>query len=175
MGCKDQCEGYMRSTAVLEMRKGKGKGKGKPSKCPPVATIIEETAQKFACEICHFTEMGWIDSEMVADETLIEEDIMTLPSEISEALPSEEDSDCMNTMQDDAMGFHNKCMDSYSEDEQSELFEVSRGVAHTECFKGMFEKGCGDYIENTIDAMAGMNSGSGSGSGSGSEMGTIFG
>merc|ERR1711982_198306 len=70
--CKDQCEGYMRSSAVLEMRQGKGKGKGKgkpskgkgkgkPSKCPPVATIIEETAQKFACEICHFTEMGWID------------------------------------------------------------------------------------------------------------------
>ena len=52
--------------------------------------------------------MGWIDSEMVADETMIEEDIMTLPSEISEALSSEEYFDCMNKMQDDAMGFHNK-------------------------------------------------------------------
>merc|ERR1711942_578949 len=115
----------MRSAAVLEMRQGKGKGKGKgkpskgkgkpskgkgkPSKCPPVATIIEETAQKFACEICHFTEMGWIDSEMVADETMIEEDIMTLPSEISEALSSEEYSDCMNKMQEVSMGFYKKC------------------------------------------------------------------
>ena len=52
--------------------------------------------------------MGWIDSEMVADETMIEEDIMTLPSEISEALSSEEYSDCMNKMQEVSMGFYKK-------------------------------------------------------------------
>merc|ERR1712179_616376 len=128
--CKSQCEGYMRSSAVLvEMRKGKGKGKGgkgkgkpskgkgKPSKCPTVATIIDETAKKFACEICHFTEMGWIDSEMVADETMIEEDIMTLPPEISEALSSEEYGECMTKMEETSMDFHKKCMDGYSEEE----------------------------------------------------------
>ena len=47
------------------------------------------------------------------------------------------------------------------------------GVAHTECFAVMFEEGCGAYMENTIDAMAGLGnygSGSGSESGAGSDL-----
>merc|ERR1712002_1433532 len=95
--CADQCMGYNkivnqiqpfygRSLApLLEMRKGKGKGKGKgkPSKggkgkgkgasnCPAVAVIIEEARQKYACDICYTTEMGWMDADMVADITRIE-------------------------------------------------------------------------------------------------------
>ena len=61
-------------------------------------------------------------------------------------------------------------MKEYTEEEQDNLQAVFNGVAHTECFKGMFEQGCGAYMENTIDAMAGFgNYGSGSGSGSESE------
>ena len=64
-------------------------------------------------------------------------------------------------------------MKEYTEDEQADLNEMFNGVAHTECFAVMFEEGCGAYMENTIDAMAGIgNYGSGSGleSGAGSDL-----
>ena len=58
--------------------------------------------------------MGWIDSEMVADETMIEEDIMTLPPEISEALSSEEYGECMTKMEETSMDFHKKFVFDYN-------------------------------------------------------------
>ena len=66
-----------------------------------------------------------------------------------------------------------RCMKEYTEDEQADLNEMFNGVAHTECFAVMFEEGCGAYMENTIDAMAGLGnygSGSGSESGAGSDL-----
>jgi len=187
--CADQCEGYMRSSVGLpDMRakkpKGKG-GKGKPSKpskgkgkgkkpskgkgnCPTVSQIKEKTKEKFACEICHFTAMGWIDDEMVADETIIQEDIETLPSEISEALMGEEYEECMSKFEEKERA-KEKC--SYTEEEKTELEEVFRGVAHTQCFKAVFEIGCGTFMENTIHDMI---YGSGSGSGSGSEVDVVI-
>merc|ERR1711874_856009 len=151
--------------------KGKGKGK-KPSKgkgnCPTVSQIKEKTKEKFACEICHFTAMGWIDDEMVADETIIQEDIETLPSEISEALMGEEYEECMSKFEEKERA-KEKC--SYTEEEKTELEEVFRGVAHTQCFKAVFEIGCGTFMENTIHDVI---YGSGSGSGSGSEVDVVI-
>ena len=112
--------------------KGKGKGKGKPSKggkgkgkgasnCPAVAVIIEEARQKYACkcsslnfsflmvystgDICYTTEMGWMDADMVADITRIEEDIMSLPNEISDALTSDDWMGCIAKIEEAAMGY----------------------------------------------------------------------
>merc|ERR1712083_874495 len=95
--CETKCEGYMSSSVFswlekekspqkeIEKEKKPGKGKGKkPSSCPTVRQIMEKTKEKFACEICHFTAMGWIDNDRVADEHAIEDDIMSLPNEISE-------------------------------------------------------------------------------------------
>ena len=46
-------------------------------------------------EMCVFTEMGWIDSDYVSDDALILEDINTLPTEIAEALNSDEYDQCV--------------------------------------------------------------------------------
>merc|ERR1712123_233037 len=171
--CAEECNGFERSSGVLVdmMRAKKPKGKGKPSKCPSASKIMDQAADKYACEICHFTAMGWLDNDMVADENMITEDIMTLPNEIVDALSGDEYEECLAKIEGDAMGYK-KCMTEYTEEEQDNLQAVFNGVAHTECFKGMFEQGCGAYMENTIDAMAGFgNYGSGSGSGSeGSEV-----
>ena len=32
--------------------------------------------------------------------------------------------------------------------------ELANGVAHTECFKGIFDESCGLYVSNTLAAMA---------------------
>jgi len=186
--CADQCEGYMRSSVgVLDMRAKKPKGKGKPSKpskgkgkgkkpskgkgsCPTVIEIMEKTKEKFACEICHFTGMGWIDDAMVANETIIEDDIMTLPSEISEALMGEDYDECMAKFEEKERA-KEKC--SYTEEEETQLEEVFRGVAHTTCFKKVFEIGCGTFMENYINDMI-SESYSGYGSGSGSEVDVVI-
>ena len=36
--------------------------------------------------------------------------------------------------------------------------EVVNAVAHVECFKGMFDKSCAEYLSNTIAAMAAIAS-----------------
>jgi hypothetical protein len=124
--------------------------------------------------------MGWLDIDMVTDDNLIMEDILTLPNEISNAFNVEEyEESIANTEAKAAMPYKKweskhqlyrtrnvcfRCMKEYSEDEQADLNELFNGVAHTECFAVMFEEGCRAYMENTIEAMTGLgNYGSGSG------------
>merc|ERR1712106_104864 len=76
--------------AAVDMRKGKGKGK-----CPTHEEIMGMVAEKYAGEMCVFTELGWIDSDYVSDDALILEDINTLPTEIAEALNSDEYDQCV--------------------------------------------------------------------------------
>merc|ERR1712128_90282 len=121
--------------AAVDMRKGKGKkpSKGK-GKCPTHEELMEMAAGEYAGEMCVFTELGWIDSDYVSDDALILEDINTLPTEIAEALNSDEYDQCV---------------------QEAEGAEVMNGIAHTECFKGIFMKSCGLYISNSMAAMVG--------------------
>jgi len=112
-----------------------------------------------------FTEMGWLDNNMVSNDDAIMADIMTLPYEISDALNSNEYDECVAEFEKLAMGF-GKCMKSYSDEEKQQLTEVFNGVAHTECFKTAFEQSCGEYMSNTIAAMTENPGAGGSGSGS---------
>ena len=43
-----------------------------------------------------FTELGWMDNEMNANEELIQADIDTLPADIANALNGEEYETCYN-------------------------------------------------------------------------------
>ena len=55
----------------------------------------------------------------------------------------------------------------YSDDDETAILAVVNGVAKIECFGHIFEESCGLYMSNTLEQMAGGNSGSGSGSDSG--------
>merc|ERR1719431_2529000 len=140
--------------AAVDMRKGKGKkpSKGK-GKCPTHDQLMEMAAGEYAGEMCVFTELGWIDSDYVSDDALILEDINTLPTEIAEALNSDEYDQCVEEAEAKMMKMMkkelgNKCFKSYTEEEQAEGAELMNGVAHMECFKGIFKKSCGLYITN---------------------------
>merc|ERR1712142_265803 len=158
--CADTCgEMNMRSLGSL-MRKGKGKkpskGKGKPSKsCPSIDQIMMEAEEKYTCAICHAKSMGWIDDDMVADEAVIEADLLTLPTEIVDALNGTDYSECMAKIEDGAMGY-SKCMGNFTDEEQATLGQVFNGVAHAECFDFSFMEGCTDYMDAMMDDMAGM-------------------
>jgi len=178
MGGEEQTRGMFLDMRAKKPKgkpsKGKGKpskGKGKPSKCPSVQSIMDMAEEKYAGEACVFTEMGWLDNDMVANEDAIMADIMTLPYEISDALNSDEYVGCIADIEKSAMGF-GKCMKSYSDEEQQQLTELFNGVAHVQCFEKAFEQGCEMYMSNTIYAMAG-NPGTGSGSGFGSDYFTF--
>merc|ERR1712183_231782 len=155
---------------LLDMRakkpKGKGKGKGKgskPTSCPESAEIIALAAEKYAGDWCILTAMGWLDNDMVADDNMIEADLMTLPNEISDALTGDDFAQCVAELEASAMGFGQKCVKTYPEEEAAVLTAVLNGVARTECFKTMMDHSCALYMSNTMAAMAGLgNTGSGS-------------
>merc|ERR550519_2028977 len=160
MAAMETCQGDTtgRALAVLDMRKkkpnkGKGKGKGK-GKCPTAEKLMNEAADEYAGELCVFTEMGWLDDDMNSNDDLIMEDIMTLPNEISEALIGEDYDKCVAKVEKKIMKQGKKCNDAYTEEEGAQLMEVVNAVAHVECFKGMFDKSCAEYVSNTIAAMA---------------------
>merc|ERR1739838_463959 len=147
--------------AAGDMRKGKGKkpSKGK-GKCPTHEELMEMAAGEYAGEMCVFTELGWIDSDYVRDDALILEDINTFPTEIAEALNSDEYDQCVEEAEAKMMKMMkkelgNKCLKTYTEEEMAEGAEVMNGIAHTECFKGIFMKSCGLYISNSMAAMVG--------------------
>merc|ERR1719431_1728956 len=147
--------------AAVDMRKGKGKKPSKvPGKCPTHDQLMEMAAGEYAGEMCVFTELGWIDSDYVSDDALILEDINTLPTEIAEALNSDEYDQCVEEAEAKMMKMMkkelgNKCLKTYTEEEMAEGAEVMNGVAHTECFKGIFMESCGLYISNSMAAMVG--------------------
>merc|ERR1712183_1180941 len=158
--CAEQLNGTMGETAraldiVLDMRKkGKKPSKGK-GKCPTHEELMEMAAVEYSGAMCMFTEMGWIDSGYVSDDALILEDINSLPTEIAEALNSDEYDQCVEEAEAKMMKMMkkelgNKCLKTYTEEEMAEGAEVMNGIAHTECFKGIFMKSCGLYISNTM-------------------------
>ena len=49
--------------------------------------------------------MGWMDNDMVTDEEMILEDVMTLPNEISDAVTGEEYYQCVEKIEKEAMGY----------------------------------------------------------------------
>merc|ERR1739838_318771 len=122
--------------AAVDMKPSKGK-------CPTHEEIMGMVAEKYAGEMCVFTELGWIDSDYVSDDALILEDINTLPTEIAEALNSDEYDQCVEEAEAKMMKMMkkelgNKCLKTYTEEEMAEGAEVMNGIAHTECFKGIF-------------------------------------
>merc|ERR1711910_136551 len=142
--------------------KGKGSNSNCPSEMPSAEDILAQAQDTFAAEICMFTSMGWVDSDMVADQGQITADIMTLPSEISDALTGDDYTACLDKFEDEAMGFGG-CMDGFTDDEKLQIGAAMNGVAHIMCFKSVFEESCGLYMSNTMASMAGLgNTGSGS-------------
>merc|ERR1711915_764962 len=101
-------------------------------------------------EKCMFTEMGWMDNDMNANEELIQADIDTLPADIADALNGEEYETCYNKAIKKMAKMAPKCDSKYSEDEIAQLEELADGVAHSECFMAVFKKSCGDYVMKTL-------------------------
>merc|ERR1712183_1251005 len=75
---------------------GKGGNSNCPSPMPSAEDILAQAQDTFSAEICMFTSLGWIDSDMVADQGQITADIMTLPNEISDALTGDDYTDCLD-------------------------------------------------------------------------------
>merc|ERR1712215_472120 len=123
MGGKGKGKGKSRALVELLDRQGKGKGNGStggkgkggkggkggnsncPSEMPSAEDILAQAQDTFAAEICMFTSLGWVDSDMVADQGQITADIMTLPNEISDALTGDDFTACLDKFEDEAMGF----------------------------------------------------------------------
>merc|ERR1711915_602110 len=103
-----------------ELRKEKErsqiKGK-KPTKCPKFDEIMQWAEEEYAGEVCMFIEMGWMDSDMNANEELIQADIDTLPADIADALNGEEYETCYNKAIKKMAKMTPKCDSKYSEDE----------------------------------------------------------
>merc|ERR1712029_762184 len=140
-------------TIKAESRAKKGKGK-KPTKCPKFDEIMQWAEEEYAGEVCMFTEMGWMDNDMNANEELIQADIDTLPADIADALNGEEYETCYNKAIEKMAKMAPKCDSKYSEDEIAQLEELADGVAHSECFMAVFKKSCGDYVMKTLASAA---------------------
>merc|ERR1712098_173262 len=152
----EKAEAAMEACAIkAESRAKKGKGKGKkPNKCPKFDEIMQWAEEEYAGEVCMFTEMGWMDNDMNANEELIQADIDTLPADIANALNGEEYETCYNKAIEKMAKMAPKCDSKYSEDEIAQLEELADGVAHSECFMAVFKKSCGDYVMKTLASAA---------------------
>ena len=93
--CAIKAESRAKKGKGKKPNKGKGKGK-KPTKCPKFDEIMQWAEEEYAGEVCMFTEMGWMDNDMNANEELIQADIDTLPADIADALNGEEYETCYN-------------------------------------------------------------------------------
>ena len=116
---------------------------------------MDMAAEEYAGEICVFTELGWLDNDMVSDDELIQADIETLPSEIGEALGGDDYAECVAKADDKMASMAPECDSSYTEEEMEQLMELVNGVAHTKCFMAIFKTSCGSNVENTLASMAG--------------------
>merc|ERR1711862_572430 len=135
----------------------KGKGKGK-DKCPSVDDLEAMAMEKYAGEICVFRELGWMDSDMNEMEEVIQADIDTLPTEISEALKGDQYEECLVMAEEKMKSMekkYKKCLKKYDEEEKARLDELFTAIAETECFMTVFKKSCGSYVKNNLSTILG--------------------
>ena len=62
-----------------------------------------------------FSEVGWLDNDMVPQEDVITVDIATLPAEMSEALLGDEFDQCVTDLEEKAFGYsknYRKCLEN---------------------------------------------------------------
>ena len=52
-----------------------------------------------------FSEVGWIDNDMVPQEDVITADVATLPAELSETLLGDEFDQCVTDLEEKASGY----------------------------------------------------------------------
>ena len=52
-----------------------------------------------------YSEVGWLDNDMVPQEDIISADIATLPAEMSEALIGDEFDQCVAELEEKAFGY----------------------------------------------------------------------
>merc|ERR1719499_962408 len=81
--CGDGKKGYERS---LDLMRKKGKGKPNKGPCPKAEKVLKVVLEKYSWEMCMYSELGWVDSNMAPVEEVIQADIATLPTEMADAL-----------------------------------------------------------------------------------------
>merc|ERR550532_2670656 len=156
----------------LDLMRKKGKGKPNKGNCPKAKDVLQVVLEKYSWEICMYSELGWVDSDMAPVEEVVKEDIETLPSEMADALLGDGFDSCVTKMEekilkkimkDKDLGLSKKCLKKLSDDDEAMLRAALNGVSRTECFKDISEKSCGEFVMNLVDSMAeGSSSGSGS-------------
>merc|ERR1719320_1317789 len=144
-----------------------GKGKGK---CPKAEAVIKEVVDKYFWEMCMYSELGWVDSDMAPVEEVIQADIATLPSEMADALLGDGFDSCVTKTEEKIQKkiikskiVSKKCLKKYNDNDMGMMLAALNGVARTECFKTISEKSCGTFVTNLVDSMIDAGSTSGSG------------
>merc|ERR1712025_1408215 len=150
----------MKCMAPESRKKKPGKGGKKPSKCPSIEDIAEEVAKEMSDEICIFQELGWMDADWNEDEAMYMADIASLPSNVTEALDSDDDFEesykeveaCMTKKfnKDKKM---KKCYKKMSDEDKAKLYEIGEFIAGTVCFKKNFMKACTGEVKSKIAQM----------------------
>ena len=64
---------------------------------PPMSSFLDKL---FQGEICMYSELGWVDSDMAPVEEVVQEDIETLPSEMADALLGDGFDSCVTKMEE---------------------------------------------------------------------------
>jgi hypothetical protein len=101
------------------------------------------------------SQLGWIDENGMPVNQTMDEDIMSLPLELSAQLTEEAVGECAMEMisqwAEDPQ--HAKCADKYTEEDVERLTEVGVMMANYKCFNYIFSQSCKAMVESQIYEM----------------------
>ena len=101
------------------------------------------------------SQLGWIDENGMPVNQTMDEDIMSLPLELSAQLTEKAVGECAMEMisqwAEDPQ--HAKCADKYTEEDVERLTEVGVMMASYKCFNYIFSQSCKTMVESQIYEM----------------------
>ena len=105
--------------------------------------------------MCVMSQLGWIDEAGMPVNETMDEDITSLPLEVSAHLTEEAVGECAMMMisqwAEDPK--HAKCADKYTEEDVERLTEVGVMMANYKCFNYIFSQSCKAMVESQICEM----------------------
>merc|ERR1711942_483870 len=124
----------------------------KNKKCPTAEMIMQTIKKGRKVNFCILQKLGWMDSDMKAVMDVMKEDMMSLPTEVSDKISKEKMTECADKIMDKMSNRYKnkKCSKKFSDADREKLANLGLKTAQNKCFQKQFTKSCQTFVRKEI-------------------------
>merc|ERR1712142_1109050 len=114
--------------------------------------IMQKIKEERKVNFCILQKLGWMDADMSAVMDVMKEDMMSLPTEVSDKISKDKMTECADKIMDKMSKRHKnkKCSKKFSDADREKLIDLGLKTAQNKCFQKQFTKSCQMFVRKEI-------------------------